>query len=343
MLSRPSFDPNVFAGNITARQWKDISMDPLHPLENRAIRGQYPPGSTFKIVTALAGLTEEEIGIHDELYCPGYYRFGKRNYRCWKAGGHGSIPIHRAIVESCDVFFYQLGHRVGIDRLARYARKLGLGSPTGIDLIGESSGIVPDTKWKRKALREPWYPGETLSASIGQGYVLVTPIQMAVITSAVANGGNLYQPLLFEQVFSPEGGSVLKTIPKLKGKLDLPPENLNIVRKALRGVVQERRGTGKAARIPNIEIGGKTGTSQVTRLRRRHSRGKDGSVPYQFRDHAWFVCFAPWEHPEVVVVVLVEHGGHGGSTAAPIAKQILERFFEIKKQKDDRQKIASKF
>lgn len=343
MLSRPSFDPNVFAGSITARQWKEISMDPHHPLENRAIRGQYPPGSTFKIVTAMAGLAEKEIGLRDELYCPGHYHFGDRDYLCWKKGGHGFLSIHRAIVESCDVFFYQVGHRVGIDRLARVARMLGLGSQTGVELMGESPGIIPDTEWKRKTLREPWHPGETISVAIGQGYVVVTPIQMAVLTSAIANGGTLYQPLIFERVISPEGNKTLEAVPVIKSKLELAPENLAIIRKALRGVVHEPRGTGKAVRIPDIEIGGKTGTSQVIGLKDRDQRIKVESIPYEFRDHAWFVCFAPWEQPEIVVVVLVEHGGQGGSVAAPIAKKILEKFFSLKRQKDDQQKVAAKF
>jgi len=343
MLSRPSFDPNIFAGNITSRQWKEIVMHPLHPLENRAIRGQYPPGSIFKIVTALAGLSEGEIGIRDEFYCPGYYRFGKRNYRCWKRGGHGSISIHRAIVESCDVFFYNLGHRLGIDRLSRYARMLGLGRLTGIELPGESRGLIPDAEWKKKALGEPWYPGETISASIGQGYILVTPIQMAVLTSASANGGHLYRPIIVERVLDTKNKSVLTAVTEIKGTTDLQPKNLEIIRRALRGVVHEPRGTGSRSRLPDIEIGGKTGTAQVTKLRNRVSRGQKESTPYQFRDHAWFVCFAPWKNPEVVVVVLVEHGGHGGSVAAPIAKQILKRFFHLKRLKDDRQKVASKY
>ncbi len=342
MLSRPSFDPNVFAGSITSRQWKEIVMHPLHPLENRAIRGQYPPGSVFKIVTALAGLSEGEIGVQDEFYCPGYYRFGRRNYRCWKHGGHGSISIHRAIVESCDVFFYQLGHRLNINRLSSYAHMLNLGQLTGIELPGESSGLIPDTEWKKKALGEPWYPGETISASIGQGYILVTPIQMAVLVSAIANGGHLYKPLIVKQVLGPKNRSVLMSVPKIKSKADLKPENLDIVRKALRGVIHEPHGTGAVCRLPDIEIGGKTGTAQVTKLQNRGSRGNKESIPYRLRDHAWFVCFAPWKNPEVVIVVLVEHGGQGSKTAAPIAKLILERFFHLKRHKDDRQKVASK-
>jgi len=327
VASKPSFDGNLFATGISSEDWKALIQDERHPLQNRVVSGQYPPGSTFKIVTALAGLEEGVITPETEVYCPGHYRLGRGTYRCWKRAGHGSVNLHDALVQSCDVFFYTIGHQIGIDTLAKYAQKLGLGQATGVGLSGEKPGLIPTTRWKLEKRNEAWLAGETISASIGQGFNLVTPLQQALMTATVANGGILLKPHLVKRIEG-AGGEVRRIIdPEIVGRINARPENLELIRDALRGVVNEDRGTGRGARMDNIVVSGKTGTAQVVHLRVTEDTENDDEIPYQFRDHAWFVAFAPYEKPEVAVAVLVEHGGHGGSAAAPLAKKLLEAYF----------------
>ncbi|MFQ5451413.1 MAG: penicillin-binding protein 2 [Nitrospinaceae bacterium] len=325
--SKPSFDANLFAARISRNDWRRLIEDKLHPLQNRVINGQYPPGSTYKIITALAGLEEGTITPDSTVYCPGYFRLGRGRYRCWKRGGHGTMNLHDALVQSCDVYFYTLGHRLGIDTIHQYAKKLGLGNYTGIQLIGEKRGLVPSTQWKLLKKKKPWLPGETISASIGQGYNLVTPIQQANMMVAIANNGMLLKPFLVKKIEDPDGNTLKEFFPKITGKVDINPENLKIIREALRGVVNEVHGTGRRARIKNIKVSGKTGTAQVVRMKSGPDSGEEGT-PYHFRDHAWFIAFAPYEKPQLAVAVLVEHGGHGGSTAAPMARKIMEAYFK---------------
>jgi penicillin-binding protein 2 len=335
ITSKPSFDPNLFASGISVQQWRKLISNDQHPLQNKAIDGQYPPGSVYKIVAAYAVLEEQVMTPEDTVFCPGYYRLGRRNYRCWKRGGHGTMNLHDALVQSCDVYFYTVGHRMGIDTLGRYARILGLGKLTQINLIGEKPGLVPTKDWKLKARGQAWLAGETISASIGQGFNLVTPIQQARLVATVANGGMLLKPYLVRQIRDKDGRVIKEIFPNIQGKLESRPETLPLIRQALLGVVHEKRGTGWRARLKSIKIAGKTGTVQVVALKRR---AKDEEIPYKHRDHAWFVAFAPYQNPEIAVAVIVEHGGHGGVAAAPIASKIIEVYNKLYSPPPDAEK-----
>ncbi len=313
LASAPSFDPNLFVRGINFKDWDGLVKDPLKPLLNRAIQSQYSPGSTFKIVTAIAALEEGIIDSETKFTCNGSIYFG-RVFRCWKERGHGIVDLHKAITESCDVYFYQIAKRLHIDKLAQYAMGFGLGRRTGIELDGEARGIVPSTAWKFNAKNEKWYKGETLNTVIGQGYLSATPLQMARLTSAVINGGKLYMPNLLK-------GTDLKIKPQ--NVVMINPETISLVKDALMGVVEDKKGTAKIARSDIVRIGGKTGTTQVI--------GGDTSkkdLPYKYKDHAWFVAFAPEDDPQISVAVFVEHGEHGGSGAAPIAKRIIEEYLK---------------
>jgi penicillin-binding protein 2 len=329
LVSQPAFDPNPFAIGIDHASWQALVDDPLKPLQNRALTGQYPPGSTYKVVTAIAGLEEGVIDPLQTTYCAGSYRLGRRRYRCWRRGGHGDVDLHRAIVESCDVYFYQAARAVGVDRLAYYARALGLGQPVGIDLGGEAAGLVPTSAWKERRFGEVWVAGETLSIGIGQGFNLWTPLQLAHAYAAIATGGERWRPFVVERVHTPDGRIVERRGPEELGEVAVSAATLERVRRALRGVVHDERGTGWAMRrLPgDVEAAGKTGTAQVVALEAEPIEDEE-SVPIERRDHAWFVTYVPAAEPRLVVAVLVEHGGHGGSAAAPIARRVVEAFLE---------------
>jgi penicillin-binding protein 2 len=322
MVSNPSFDPTTFSRRLSAKEWNALNNDPLKPFQNRAIQGQYPPGSTYKIVTALAALEEGVITPTTPFYCNGALPFGNRVFHCWRKGGHGQVELHKAIVQSCDVYFYQVGQRLGVDRLAHYARLFGLGELTGISLAHEKKGLIPTSAWKLNRFKIPWQAGETLSISIGQGYNLVTPLQMAVLTAAVANGGTVYRPQLVKRLVSPQGIVLGEYSPQRIQQATISAESLKLVRQGLAGVVNEPGGTGAASRLPGIIAAGKTGTAQVVTLGKKAVGGSS-------RDHAWFVAFAPLDSPEIAVAVLVEHGGHGGEAAAPIARKLFEAHFSL--------------
>ena len=326
LASAPQFDPTTFSRKLSAKEWNALQQDPSNPFQNRATQGQYPPGSTYKIVTALAGLEEKVVTPETSFYCNGALPFGNRLYHCWRKGGHGPVNLHKAIVQSCDVYFYQVGQRLGVDRLAHYAQLLGLGRSTGIALPHEKKGLIPTAAWKLNRYKIPWQPGETLSIAIGQGYDLVTPLQMAVLTAAVANGGTVYRPWLVKRLVSPQGGVLREFQTGITAKADLSPESLRLVRQGLAGVVNEPGGTGGASRLPGILAAGKTGTAQVVTLGKKAASGSS-------RDHAWFVAYAPVDQPEIAVAVLVEHGGHGGDAAAPIARKMFEAYFSIPSRK----------
>jgi penicillin-binding protein 2 len=268
MVSKPSFDPNLFSAGISKVNWRKLITDPMHPLQNKSIDGQYPPGSTYKIVTAYAGLKEKLITPETTIHCPGHFKLGKGRYRCWKKRGHGPMNLHKALVQSCDVFFYTLGNRLGIDKLAQYAKNLGLGSLTKINLSGEKPGLIPSSEWKLLTRGKPWLLGETISASIGQGYNLVTPLQQANMIASVANGGTLYKPHLIKKIEDPDGNVIKKFGPEVLHKADLSPKYMNIIKKALLGVVHEPHGTGWRARLKNVKISGKTGTAQVVAMKK---------------------------------------------------------------------------
>ncbi len=322
--SSPLFDPALFAGRIPKKVWDGYLEDVRHPLINKVLTGQYPPGSTFKIITALAGLEEGLIDEHSTVSCNGSYTLGNRTFHCWQRHGHGQVNLKLALKQSCDVYFYNLADRLGVDRIAAYARKYGLGAPTGIALEHEKPGLIPSTAWKEKKYKQKWARGETISVGIGQGYVLATPLQLASMMASVANGGTVYRPYVVKKVVDQEGKVLREFKPEILGNAGVSRRSLELVKSGLQAVVNEPGGTGAAARLAEVMVGGKTGTSQVVKLR----TGKGN--PYQFRDHALFVAFAPVDKPEIAVAVVVEHGEHGGSAAAPVARAMLRAYFEGK-------------
>lgn len=328
MVSRPAFDPNEFSLRISNERWSEIIRDPGHIMQNRAIQGVYPPGSTFKVVTAIASLMERTMDPDEVLFCSGAYHYGRRFYRDWKAGGHGKVDLHKGIVESCDVYFYQAGERTGMDALARWGLVLGLGRPTGIDVPGEKEGLIPSPDWKVKARGEVWFPGETLSAAIGQGYVLVTPLQLAALYGTIARRGVHMDPYLVSRIEDVEGNELYRRDPTVRRESDIPREVFERIIGALEGVVWEEAGTGRVARMAGVPVAGKTGTAQVVRLQESQG-GEEEDIPYELRDHGWFVAFAPTQRPEIVAAVVVEHGGHGSSSAAPIVARLIKKYGEL--------------
>ncbi len=332
MLSRPSYDPNAFAGGIDGETWNALVGDEWEPLQNRAIQNHYPPGSTHKPILAAALLADGIVTPETRVYCPGYFRHGRRTYRCWKRGGHGSVNMHEAIKQSCDVYFYTNGVKLGIDRLARHARAFGLGHRTGIRLSGEAPGLVPSTEWKKRRFGVVWYPGETVSASIGQGFNLYTPLQLAVAYAALANGGKVLQPRLLLRLEAQDGTVEKEFPPEVRSQVGISPQHLAVVRRGLAAVVEEPGGTGRRARVPGVRVAGKTGTAQVVGL--GHTEGmEEQEIPIRRRDHGWFGAYAPVDEPEIAVAVFVEHGLHGASAAAPVAQRILARYFEKKEER----------
>ncbi|NGZ95244.1 MAG: penicillin-binding protein 2 [Nitrospira sp. WS110] len=323
MASRPAFDPNVLSRELTAKQWVEIVQDEGRPLNNRASQGQYPPGSTFKIPMAVAALETKTMSPSSTVHCTGGYQFGRRLYRDWKAGGHGYVDLHEALVHSCDVYFYSIGQRMGIDVMAEFGKVFGLGRPTGVELPSERSGIMPTPAWKQKVKRESWLPGETISAAIGQGFVTVTPLQMVSMMATVANDGVNYRPRLVRAVMDRSTGNLQELPAVPRGKVNAKPETFRIIKSALADVVT--KGTATRAKSSIVTIGGKTGTAQVAALR----TGPEESIPKKFRDHAWFVAFAPVESPKIAVAVLAEHMGHGGAAAAPLAKEVIEAYMNL--------------
>ena len=313
LVSTPAFEIDRFTGSIDRAAWLRIVQDPNFPLLNRTIQSQYAPGSVFKIIVAAAGLQEGTLTPADSVTCTGEFRLGGVTFKDWKEGGHGRVDLYRALAESCNVFFYQAGLRVGGAAITRYARAFGFGAPTGVELGSEKPGLVPQPRLRR---RNPWPAGDTVNMSIGQGALLVTPMQVARFMAAVANGGVLWRPRLVQRVERPGQGVVWSDAGEVNGHVELSPAVWAFLRHALWGVVNDG-GTGGGARIPGLDIAGKTGTAQMI----AKSKAALG------QDHAWFAAFAPVREPEVVVVVLVERGGKGGQVAAPIARKILNAIF----------------
>jgi penicillin-binding protein 2 len=318
LASTPTYDPNIFAGKVSPEAWTAILHDPRRPLHDRAIASFYAPGSTFKVVMAIAGLETGTVSPGTTVTCGGSARFYGRNFLCWKKGGHGTVSIEEALAHSCNVYFYSLGKSLGIEPIHEYGARFNLGSPTGIDLPGEAPGVLPSDAWKRKVHGERWYPGETISVSIGQGLLAVTPVQLANTMSGVATGKLPMPHLVLGEATEPVD-------------LDLSPETLRIVRNALEEAVA--RGTGRRAALEDVVVAGKTGTAQVY----KSSAGIDADeLPKNERDHAWFVGYAPAEDPRIAFAVVVERGGHGGTSAAPVARKVLEVFFSNKLPRDER-------
>jgi penicillin-binding protein 2 len=325
LASSPAFDAAEFADGISREAWTEIQENPSRPLHNRAIASYYAPGSTFKVLMAVAGL---ETGIADpsfRTYCNGSLRIHGSTRLCWRRGGHGWVDLHEALTYSCNVYFYKLGEKLGIDPIHQYGSRFRLGKATGVELPGEASGLLPSREWKQRVQGEIWYPGDTISVAIGQGLLAITPIQMAVMMSAVGTGGNLPHPHLTAGNF------------RTPGRVEISDSTLDLVRSALREVVE--KGTGRSAALPGIPVAGKTGTAQVV----KRSAGIDsGKLPEKERDHAWFVGYAPADRPEIAFAVVVEHGGHGGATAAPVARQVLEEFFADRMTEDQRRRAEAR-
>ncbi len=323
LASSPSVDPNLFVGGIDKTTWNDISNSPEFPLQNRALCGQYPPASVFKIIVALAGLEEGVIDPDETITCRGIFFLGRHPFRCWKRYGHGDVNLHTALVRSCDVYFYQTGLALGIDKIAEYAGRFGLGRVSGLGLGQEREGLIPTSQWKMRRFAEPWQTGETVSASIGQSFLLVTPIQLAGLIGAVFNGGVWYRPQATRWVGNSEAEKDYEFEPVVEGRVHIRPGNLKLVQDALVGVVNEPHGTGAGARIKGITVAGKTGTAQVVAMKTDVKEGDE--IPLQYRDHAWFVAVAPAESPRIALAIMVEHGEHGSSNA-PVAKELIEAY-----------------
>ena len=323
--SVPAYDPNAFAAGIDRAAWASLNTDDLKPLQDRAIQGRYSPGSTFKMAVATAALEEGVIKPDFTVYCPGHATFFGRSFQCSLSNGrgHGTVDLRQAIARSCNVYFYTVGNMVGIDKIHKWATLLGLGEKSGIDLPNETQGLVPSPEWKRERFHEKWYAGETISVSIGQGAVALTPVSMAVYISTIANGGTRLTPHLLKAV---DDGTGWKDVPPPapRSVVQLKPETIQAIRDGLWMVVNGA-GTGGRAKILGRDVSGKTGTAQVISLEgAKAAKGKTGK---DLRDNGWFVFFAPRDNPQISGVVFVEHGGHGGTTAAPIAKHVLETFF----------------
>ncbi len=326
LVSTPSFDTDRLTRGVSSKEWQALIQDPMKVFNNRVLQGLYPPASTFKLITAIAALEKNVINTEKEIMSGASFKLGRDLFRDWKRGGHGKINLHTAIVQSSDTFFYQVGLEVGIDNISHYAKSFGLGEKTGINIKNEKKGFVPTRAWKVAAKGEPWYKGETVITSIGQGFMLSTPIQLLNAYAAIANGGTLYVPQFIESIESIEGEKIKDFPPIVKSRVDAKPETLRIMREALRGVVSEKNGTARWINRRGLKIAGKTGTAQVVRMKERI---KDiETIPYRFRDHGLFAGFAPYDDPKIAVAVVVEHGGFGSSSAAPVALNVIKTYLE---------------
>jgi penicillin-binding protein 2 len=325
MVSNPSFDPNPFVEGIGSEEYAALRDDPDHPLFNRAVRGQYPPGSTAKPFVALGGLATGTITFGRSKFCPGAYQLpgSSHRYRDWRKGGHGTVAMEQAIVQSCDVYFYDLAHDMGIDRLHDFLANFGFGAKTGVDVAGELPGLLPSREWAQRTRKQPWFAGETLIVGIGQGSFLATPVQLASATAAMANRGRLIQPRVVRATSAP-GAGPKEPLPLAMTKV--PVTDRRQWSDLIQGMTQVvERGTAKRIRTPAYKIAGKTGTAQVFTVGQKESY-RESHVPERMRDHALFVAFAPVDDPQIAVAVIVENGGHGGSVAAPIARKVMDAY-----------------
>lgn len=330
MVSLPSFNPNEFSLGISQKRWHELQNAPEKVLVNKCTQGTFAPGSTFKMLVALAGLERGVITAKSTYYCPGSFTLSGQRYKCWNAKGHGNVNVTQALERSCNVFFYQLGRDLGVGAIHEYGNRLGLGRLTGIDLNNEHSGILPSEEWKKKRFNQPWFPGETINISIGQGYVTATPLQMVTYVNCLVNGGYWTQPRIFKKLIDAKGNNLAKNFQpeiQVRQSIGVSPQNLNIVKEGMRLSVNGPQGTGRRARLPNIEIGGKTGTAQVISQKtkeRIEATGED--LEKRFQDHGWFVGFAPFDKPQISVVTFLENG-LSGSNAAAITQKIFQFYF----------------
>ena len=309
MVSQPGYDPNLFTQQISIEQWQGIVHSKDNILCNRSIQGVYPPGSVFKLITAIAALEEGTVGLNDRIYCPGSFKLGDSTFKCWRETGHGNQSFLDAISNSCNVFFYNMGQRLGIDKLNHYATMFGLGEKTDIDLPGELTGLVPSQEWKRRTFNQVWFPGDNINLAIGQGYLLTTPFQIHNMLCIITNDGNVYRQYHVDRIVSQSGDVIKKYEPEIIRKVNVSADTFRVVKEGMKKVVEE--GTGFNARIEGLSLAGKTGTAQNP----------------QGENHGWFVGFAPFQNPEICITVFVEHGGDGSQSAAPIAGEIIKYYF----------------
>lgn len=321
LVSAPSFNPNMFSSQITASDWDNLVKNPRKPLTNRGISSAYPPGSTSKLLWALAGLQEQKIHANSVINCPGFYRLGSRRYMCHKSSGHGPMDLKTALTVSCNAYFYQLGQALGIQGMSQYLKWFGFGQKFGIDIYGEEAGVLASEEWKMQRFGEKWYPGDSVPVSIGQGYFIATPLQLAMFTMTLSNNGIVYKPHLVKKRFDSTLEKEIDVAPEVLWKIPVDEKHFKTVRDFGGNVVGGERGTGKRSRVPGITVGGKTGTAQVSR------RGTQHLNP-DLMDHALFVAYAPVEKPEIAIAVVVENIGGGGEFAAPVAREVLHTFFK---------------
>lgn len=334
MTSQPGWDPYMYQRGMTTEEFRALMLDPFHPFIDKTTGGEYPPGSTYKAVVALAALQEKVISNQTTYHCPGYFTLGTQTFACHQRKGHGSVNLRRALMQSCDVFFYHIGIELGVDRIAKYAKMFGLGKKIGFELNLERPGLVPTEAWKMGVHKEPWAAGETPPVAIGQGYNLQTPLQMASLYAALANKGAIWRPYLVRRVVNHLGEVLEERKPQLLHTIeDIAPAHFASVQHGLEAVVMDEEGTGKKARVHNVRIAGKTGSVQVVNLKKNKNQS---DVSVLWKEHAMFASFAPVEAPEVVVMVVSEHDekGGGGASAAPVAGVILNKYFELKKRRE---------
>jgi penicillin-binding protein 2 len=322
LVSKPAFDPEIFSQEMDPDEWQAISNDPQKPLQNKFLQGIYSPGSVFKIIMALAGLQEKLITPTTTVFCSGSQVFYDRVFHCWKPGGHGTVNLFTALQNSCNIYFYNLGKKMDIDTIARYARLMGLGAPSGIDLPNENSGLIPGSAWKLNTFHQRWFPGETISVAIGHGSMNVTPAQLLKMIATVALRGRMPKLHVLQRI--ERRGKIIKEFVPEFYRVPIGEDNFERVVEGLFRVVNDE-GTGRAARIPGLDICGKTGTGQI--LAKDNPRYKTLTQEKRFMPNSWFVSFAPRQNPKLAVVVLVENGGDAGVIAAPLAAQIYKRYF----------------
>lgn len=333
LTSQPGYDPSMFQRGMTSEEWKLLSSDPFKPFLDKTTGGEFSPGSVYKAVVALAALEENVITPQTTYNCPGYFNLGGETMRCHLRTGHGPVNLARAIMKSCDVFFYHVGVDLGVDKIAKYARIFGLGRTLGFELNPERPGLVPTVAWKKAELKEAWAVGETPSIAIGQGYNLMTPMQMATLYAGIATRGKIWKPYLVRRVINHVGEVLEERHPELLREINqISPESFRLVIAGLESVVMDAEGTGKAARVPGVNVAGKTGSVQVVNLKRNRNQS---DVSVRWKEHAMFASFAPVEDPEIVVAVVSEHDekGGGGASAAPVAGKILQTYFRLKTQR----------
>lgn len=323
LVSLPSYDPNEFVVGISHAKWNELLEDPLHPLQNRPVQSTYPPGSIFKLAVGALGIESGAVTPSKTVFCSGKHTLGTRDFRCWKRGGHGTTDFRKSLVESCDVYYYQLGEQLGVEAISEFCVKSGFGVRTGIELPHERAGNMPTPEWKLKRFGERWQRGETLNYAIGQGYTLTTPIQAARFVAALVNGGRILRPTL-----------LLSQDPEVLGELPISPAVRKLVLDAMVATVEGERGTARVLRRQGLRIGGKTGTAQVVKLQERYEKKKTHEIPYKYRDHAWMASFGEKDGKRFVVVSMVEHGGHGSSDAGPVAGAVLDALLGVQTEEN---------